>query len=190
MAENEKKSSKTTVVLLIIIIVLLVVGGTVGAVMFISSRNDEPDPVAATAETAPGGIIMYDNAAVAIDEESYAEQLKKVMEEAEEGQITVQYKTSAYSDDGVHFYGEIGNSMANKYDMYFNIYLDSTFEEQILLTGLFPPGSGIQEFDSEIKLDPGEYKAVLVLTQVADDHATIHAQSYVTLDLVVGEQSE
>ena len=186
MSENvqEKKSSKAIIILLIIIILLLI-GGGVFAVFFF---NKDDGGSAEADDTSSNGLIHYDAAAAPIDERAYAERIAELYKEAEEGQITLQYQTTAYSDDGKHFYCEIGNSAANHYDMYFNIYTDSSFEEQILLTGLFPPGSGITEFDSEIQFEPGDYKVVLALTQVEDDHSTVHAQSFVALNLTVAEQ--
>ena len=99
--------------------------------------------------------------------------------------MSLRYQKTAYSSDGVNFKCEIGNSSANDYDMYINIYKDPELTEQILLTGLIPPGSKITEFESEIPLAPGTYNTTLVLTQVEDDRSTFHAQLMITLDLVV-----
>lgn len=186
MSENvqEKKSSKTVIILLIVLILLLLVGGAVTIIFLLNKDGKET----ANAEETTNPLIQYDGAAVVLNEDDYKTRMEQLYKEAAEGQLTVQYKTTAISSDGTHFQCEIGNSSANHYDMYFNIYLDDTLQDQILLTGLFPPGSGIEEFESEIPLDPGQYKAVLVFTQVKDDHATIHAQSMVYLTLAVGEQ--
>lgn len=180
MSENvqeNKKSSKAIIILLIIIILLLLIGGGV-AVYFLTRESDEPEKIGAN-----GGIIQYDQAAVAFDVQDFDEMQKK----ADEGQMALKYVKTAYSSDGVNFTCDVGNSTANKYDMYINIYTDATFEEQILLTGLIPPGSGIKEFQSEIPLDPGIYETVMVLTQVEDDHSTFHAQLMVTFILEVEE---
>ena len=188
MAENVKEksnSSKKLVVILIIVIVVLVVGGGAAAMIILGNKDDTS---AEAEETTLGyGMIGYAEAAVPINEEAYADRIRQIYEEAADGYLTLQYQNTARSDDGVHFTCEIGNSAANHYDMYFNIYLDQDFEEQILLTGLYRPGTGIEEFESEIPLDPGTYEAVLVLTLVGDDHATLKGQSYVVLNLVVSE---
>lgn len=179
MAENvqeNKKPSKTVVILLVIIIVLLLVGG--GAAAYYFTRNDTEKI------DASGGIIKYDEAAVALDEFSLRSQYADAVKAAE-GTMALKYQAEARSSDGTHFSCYIGNSEANEYDMYANIYLDEEFTQQVLLTGLIPPGSGIQEFDSEIPLSPGTYDTVLVLTQVEDDHSTFHAQLMVALTLVV-----
>ena len=188
MSENvkeENKSSKTVIIILIIVIVLLVVGGGVAAALIIGGSKD--DTSAETEETSGNPLIHYDAAAVPVNEADYAERIRQLYEEAKEDQITLQYQNTAISEDGVHFKCEIGNSSANHYDMYFNIYLDDNFEEQVLLTGLFPPGSGIEEFESEIPIEPGEHKAILCLTQIEDDHSTFHAQSFVNIYLKVGK---
>jgi hypothetical protein len=71
--------------------------------------------------------------------------------------------------------------------MYINIYKDNTLEDEILLTGLYAPGTGIDNFESEIQLDPGNYQSVMILTQVSDDHETIVGQVSVVLNLSVSE---
>lgn len=181
MAENvqEKKSSKAVVILLIIVIILLI-GGSVTAIVLLTRDNgDQPEKL-----DASGGIIHYDEAAVALDEDSLKSQYSDAMKAAE-GTMALKYRNEARSSDGTNFSCYIGNSTANKYDMYANIYLDEDLTEQVLLTGLIPPGSGIQEFESEIPLSPGTYDTVLVLTQVEDDHSTFHAQLMVALTLIV-----
>lgn len=183
MSENvkeEKKSLKTVIILLIIVILLLIAAGIGVAVFFVKKTSPLPD------DGDNGGLIQYETGLVALD--NVQELYDELQEKANEGQMVVSYKGYAYSEDGTHFSCEIDNSYANPYDMYINIYKDSSFEEQILLTGLIPPGSGITEFDSEIKLDPGEHETTLVLTQVEDDHSTLHAQSMLVLRLVVIEQ--
>ena len=69
--------------------------------------------------------------------------------------------------------------------MFFNIYKDATLSEQIYLSGLVSPGNVIESFDSEIKLDPGEYSAIIMFTSVSDDHTTMISQVPVEITLVV-----
>lgn len=185
MSENvkeEKKSSKTVIILLLIIIILLLAGGITAIIFFMKKDNaDLPDE---------GGnpLIQYDGAAVALSEDEFNKQYADALKKAEEGQIALRYRNVAYSEDGVNFACDIANSPANDKDVYFNIYTDATFTEQILLTGLVPPGQGITEFQSEIPFEPGEHTAVLVFTKVDDDHSTMLGQAKVTYTLVVEEQ--
>lgn len=179
-AKETKKSSKTVIILLIIIIVLLLAGGVTAVILLTRDNGEQTEKL-----DASGGIIHYDEAAVALDEDSLRAQLEDAQKKAEEGQMALRYQKTAYSSDGTNFICDIGNSTANSYDMYINIYKDPELTEQVLLTGLIPPGSGIKEFESEIPFRPGTYETTLVLTQVEDDHSTFHAQLMVTLELVV-----
>lgn len=182
--ENEKKKSSKAVVILLIIVILLLLAGGVFALIYFNKDSGEDDVV--PQET---GLVHYDAAAVALDEEEFNEQFQRLVDEANSG-VAIQFKNTAYSYDGTHFNCRIGNPEYSSYDVYYGIYLDETFQDQVLLTGLFPPGTAIEEFESEIPFEPGEYKVVLVLTQIEDDHSTFHAQSFVYLDLIVGEQQQ
>lgn len=182
MSENvkeEKKSSKTVIILLIIVILLLLAIGVAAAVFILNKDDDAQLP-------DNGGLIQYEAGVV-----NY-EDAKKVYDEmqqrAEDGMVGVKYSNNAISEDGKHFTCKIENPIRNGYDMYLNIYKDETMEEQLLLTGLIPAGSGIEEFESEITLEPGEYKSVLVMTLVEDDHSTLRGQTKVFLNLYVGNE--
>ena len=183
MSENvkeEKKSSKTIIILLIIVILLLLAAGIIAAVFIMKKDADLPD------EGNNGGLIGYEAHVVNYED---AQQLYDEMQErADEGMVGVEYSNVARSEDGTHFTCILKNPVRNGYDMYMNIYKDDNMEEQILLTGLIPAGSGIEEFESEIPLESGEYKSVLVMTLVEDDHSTLHAQTKVYLNLYVGEE--
>lgn len=166
MAEAHKDRSG---IILVTAFVLTVTLASAAGVFFATYEKPEDN----------GGLIQYDKSAVAFDSDTSGESI------INDGQMALRYKRMAYSSDGRNFICEIGNSSANKYDMYINIYKDPECTEQVLLTGLIPPGSGITEFESEITLAPGTYSSTLVLTQVEDDHSTFHAQLMVALDLYV-----
>ena len=186
-AQKVKKPSKTELIMLVIILVLLAACG-IALIMLLTPKNDvQPEETGVRSEknSTNEGIIKYDEAAVAFNADDLQEQLDEMQKKADEQQMALRYKKIAQSSDGVNFKCEIGNSAANKYDMYINIYKDPELTEQILLTGLIPPGSEITEFESEIPLESGTYNTTLVLTQVEDDHSTFHAQLMVVLDLVV-----
>ena len=188
MSENvqeKQKSSKLVVILLIVLIVLILAGIVTGIVIFGKKNNDGSS---AEGEVEPAVTIGYQgNGVVALGEDEFVKTMEEMIKQAEEGMMDLRYKNIADSNDGVNFNCMIGNSENNIYDMYFNIYLETDLDKQILLTGLVPPGSMIEEFESEIPLDPGEYTATLVFTQVKEDHATICGQVMVVLTLVVNE---
>ena len=185
MSENvqEKKSSKLVVILLIVLIVL-VIGGVITAIVLL---NKDKDDISADGEEAETSFTIgyHGQGVVALDEDEFKRIFEEMQREAEEGMIDLSYKNVAVSEDGVHFECELGNPISNRYDVYYNIYLNNDMDQQILLTGLIPPDSELSEFDSEIPLEPGEYTSTLVITQIEDDHATIHGQAYVVLNLIV-----
>lgn len=185
MAESEKKSKSNSLVIVLIVILILLLG-TVGFLLIREKDNFIDSDSGDDKFSVNTPIIKYDEAAVLLDDENLQEEIDRMKAEVEKGNVALQYKNLAVSKDGKNFACTIGNSLANGTDMYFNIYKDDTFTEQILLTGLIPPGSGIDSFESEIKLDPGTYNAVLAFTQVEDDHQTIKAQVLVALTLEVG----
>lgn len=174
---DTRKFKKTEIIMLAVIVVLAVAFGVILTIL-LTKKDDVRDG-------ANVGLIKYDEAAVALSEEDILSQIDDLQSKVEDGKMALRYQKTAYSSDGVNFKCEIGNSPANKYDMYINIYKDPELKEQILLTGLIPPGSGITEFVSEIPLDPGIYSTTLVLTQVENDHSTFHAQLMVVLELEV-----
>lgn len=187
MAKSTQKLSKTETIMLIIIIALIAAFGIILTMLLTKGNDVQPEKTEIPTEKSVSdeGIIKYDEAAVAFGEEDLQKQLDEMQKKADERQMALRYQRTAYSSDGVHFKCEIGNSAANNYDMYINIYKDPELTEQILLTGLIAPGSEITEFESEIPLESGTYSATLVLTQVEDDHSTFHAQLMVVLDLAV-----
>lgn len=183
MSENVRKGPSKVVIILLIVIIVLVIGGGVVLTIVLLNRNGDDDGGVEPAKT-----IGYQNEGVVILNEDDWNNLN--IPSPAEGMIDLNYKNIAESTDGVNFVCEINNAIGNKYDMYFNIYSDDTFEEQLLLTGLVPPGGGLESFKSEVPLENGIYEAVLVMTQVDDDHATIVGQVNVVLTLFVYDPNE
>ena len=194
--ENKDSKSKVIIVVLITVIVLLVAGVGVGAVFILNSSNEGSDrsEIPTTAETLKDDnndnplILDYDNSAVALDEDSLSKAVEELREKSKNGYVNLKFKNLATSNDGINFDCYLGNSDGNVYDMFFNIYKDATLSEQIYLSGLVSPGNVIESFESEIKLDPGEYSCMILFTSVSDDHTTMMSQIPVEITLVVNEQ--
>ena len=178
-SENIKKSPSKLVVILLIAVIVLVVGGIVTALLLLLNRGGD------TEDGEPERTIGYQEGYIILDEKDAEDILL-----APEGMMDLNYKNIAESIDGVNFVCEINNSPGNKYDMYFDLYQDATFKQRLLLTGLMPPGTGLQTFKSDIPLENGEYEAVLVMTQVDDDHKTIVGQASVIIYLIVHDEYE
>lgn len=184
MAENKKNKIPIFIAAACFIVILLL--AVLLVVMMNKDRTDDDEPYDPIAEHMSNGVLQYDDAAIALNEDSIQQKVDEMIEKVEDGYISLSHKSRAVSTDGENFDCYIENGIDNKYDMFINIYKDATAEEQILLTGLIPPGKGISDFKSEIKLEKGVYHALLVITQVEDDHETIRDnQLLLTYDLVV-----
>lgn len=131
--------------------------------------------------------LGYEENAVVVTDEDELQKLVDEMMQNKDGEISLEYKHIASSIDGSNFTCYIANSAKNKYDMYIGIYTDATYEEELYLSQLLKPGSGIKEFKCNKKLAPGAYDAILVFTLVKDDHETIHTQTPVTFTMNVAE---
>lgn len=133
-----------------------------------------------------GGKIGYDTDAVVMTDE---DELQKLVDEMNknEGEISLEYKNVATSQNGTDFDCYIVNSAKNKYDMYIGLYTDVEYTQELYLSKLMKPGSGIQNFHCEKKIEPGTHDVVLVYTFVENDHETIHSQTNVTYTLNVVE---
>lgn len=185
--KDEKKEKKKFIIIIIIGIIVIIL--LILALIFVIMKENQEkenyiyNPVE---EHIKDGKLQYDEAAIILDQDALQQAVNEMYEKVEDGMISLSHKNQAFSSDGRTFQCYIQNNIDNKYDFFINIYKDNTAEEQLYLSGLIPPGSGIDHFNSEIKLDPGAYDALLVITQVEDDHETIRdGQLYLTLHLTV-----
>lgn len=170
------KKKKRVIALLILLLLLIAAG-----ISLFSARRKN-------GEISGGGQLGYESGAVTVSDADELQRLVDGMiEQAKDGTIALEYKNTATSSDGKNFACYIANSVKNKYDMYFGVYSDVTLKEELFLTKLLKPGTGIEKFETVRKLEPGSYEAVLVFTQVKDDHETIQSQASVTCTLIVAE---
>lgn len=181
--ENKEEKKSLTPIFLIVIGVLII--AAVVLVLVLLNKKAESDEIG-----NHGLKLDYEQGVVIYDEGDYQNKVDEMFERAEEGMTAVQYVPVAISSDGINFSCSIKNSLQNKYDMYISIYTDSTASEQVLLTGLIPPGSGLDHFKSEIPFQNGDHEVIMVLTKVEDDHQSINGQVSVSLTLSVGEYDE
>jgi hypothetical protein len=175
----KKSGSKKTVVLIVLLLLIIVAGG--GFIVWLINHDK--------AEETNGTGLGYE-ANVVTDEDSLQDLVDGMVERAKDGSMALEFKNQATSSDGQNFSCYIANSVKNKYDMYLGIYLtseESGEQEELYLTQLIKPGSGIESFQTSRKLEPGTYDTVIIFTQVKDDHATIHSQVSVEYTLTVSE---
>lgn len=182
MSENTQVKKSKLVPILLIVLIVVAVGGIVTAVLLLLNQNNG----GSGEDREPVNTIGYQNeGVVALDPDELQKIMEEMVEQAAEGMMDLSYKHVAYSTDGVNFACDLGNPVSNRYDMYFQIVLNNEEQDQVLLTGLLPPGSEMETFKSEIEFEVGDYEAILIFTQVDDDHATIVGQSMVILNLIV-----
>lgn len=181
--KNKGKNKALPKILIPVVSAVLILAITAGIIL-VTKLNGGNTP-SETLKYLENGKLKYDDNAVVLNPD---EQQNGDIKEVDDGLISLSHKNQAFSSDGKNFDCFIKNNVDNKYDLYIAIYKDQTAKEQLYLSGLIPPGSGLDKFTSEIKLDNGEYNALLVVTQVEEDHATIHGgQLFLSLHLKVGD---
>jgi ABC-type Na+ efflux pump permease subunit len=182
--DKEKNNNKTLWIVLAIVVVLLVAVVAV-LVVFLLKKNNESNVQQVSENSGNGSAVFeYEASAVATDPVTLQELYDKMLEEAKEGTMALEMQTEASSSNGTDFSCYIANAINNKYDMFVVIYNDET-QEEIYRSGLIPVGSRIESFTSSKKFEPGTYVGTIVYNQVEDDHATIHSQVNIGLNLNV-----
>lgn len=165
--KSDKKSSKKKVIVLLLLLLAIGIGV---AVYFFLTREKE------TADDR----IPYEQGVVLLGGEE--------IEPVNNGWIALTYNYKAFSRDGVHFSCLLSNSAANLYDLYFDIYADDVLQDQVFLSGLIPPGYGLNEIELNHALPAGTTKCYVVFNQVdtdEDGNQSIVNQMLVTVDFVV-----
>ena len=163
--KSDKKSSKKKV--LILLLLLLAIGIAVAVYYFFFRKDDD-------------NRIPYAEGVVLLGNEE--------IEPVNNGWIALTYNYKAFSSDGVHFSCLLSNSAANLYDLYFDIYADDTLRDQVFLSGLIPPGYGLNEIELNHALPAGTTKCYVVFNQVdtdEDGNQSLINQMLVTVDFVV-----
>jgi hypothetical protein len=188
--DKEKNNNKRLWIILIIVVILLIAVIAVLAVVLFNKNSDNGNSgnsnqnIAEESSGATSGVIGYETSAVATDQETLQELYDRMVEQAKEGTMALEMQTEAHSSNGKDFTCYIANAYNNRYDMFVVIYDDET-QQELYRSGLIPLGSRIESFISNIKLEPGTHVGTIVYNQVEDDHATIHAQVNIGLNLVV-----
>jgi uncharacterized protein YxeA len=190
MAEEKKDSkSKIIIIVLIVVVVVLIGGGVVAFIMLNNNNSNVADNNNTTTTTSAvetrSPILKYDEAAVALDENGLERQIQEMKNAA--GDVSLEYKNDAVSNDGTHFDCYLANSDLNTEDMFIAIFKDASLEEQVYLSGLLRPGTSINKFESEIKFEPGLHSVVALFTSVGEDHETMTSQLAVEIKLTVNE---
>lgn len=196
------KNRRTLVIVFALAAALLVgIGVGVGVVAGRTAaegetKGNEGQTTYTRPELGEDGRIGYaSEGVVATDPETLQDQVDAMLEQAKQPGVALEYKNAAFSEDGQNFECFIGNSANNTYDMFITIYADVQLKDELFLSELLRPGSRFEHITLSRKLEPGEHKAYVVYTQVADEEdkerevltQVIHAQVATTINLVVSE---
>ncbi len=126
-----------------------------------------------------------DGVTVVDDPDALQKAVDEMYEKVADGNIALEYRGEATSEDGENFSCYIANSLNNSYDMYLQIFADEALTDQLLLTGLIRPGSAFDNLTLEHPLESGNHTVYVAFTQVEEDLETIHAQVIVTMEFQV-----
>lgn len=181
MTENEKKKQNPLLIILIIVIVVVVAAA---AVIIVLNRQSAP-PIEDLADGGVPPLGYAEGTTVTRDSNALQKAVDEMAEKLEKGSMMLEYEGDAYSADGENFTGYLANAAENTYDMYFDMYADSAFTDEIFLSGLVPPGKALNKFKTTRKLDKGDHKVYMAFTTVEDDHTTARSQILVTMTLHV-----
>lgn len=180
-AETKKTSAKSNKT--IIAAAGIVAAAIVGVGVFVATRSQSNNDLT---------IGYAAEASVMLDQNSLQAAFDEAMRNAAEGNVGLQYKNDAFSDNGTDFECYIVNSDTNIFDMFLSIFADAEMTDQLFLSGLVPPGSGFENITLEHALDPGDHTVYVVLTQVETNEETgeqvIKNQITHTMDFHVIEQ--
>ncbi len=153
---------------------VIVLAGAAGGTVYYMTHRDDDTPK-----------IGYAEGVTALDEDSLQKAVDEMYAKVDEGNIALEYRNDAFSEDGKNFECYIGNSLANEYDMYIGIYSDNTFKDELYLSGLFRPGEAFKNVELNHALEKGDHRVYVSFTQVEKDLETIHGQIMVTMDFHV-----
>jgi len=161
--QNRTTAKRASPNLIIILVAIIAVAASIGAALYIVSKNKGHSE-----EESSNRIGYATEAKVMLDEDS----LQAAMDEAlknDDGGVALDYKNSAFSDNGTDFQCYIRNSEYNAYDMFIAIYSDAELTDQLFLSELIPPGSGFESIKLDHPLKTGTHRVYVVVTQVKDD---------------------
>lgn len=175
---TETKTANSSKVIIAIAAAVIVIALCITAVFILRKNKDDGTPTIGYAAEAT----------VLLDEDSLQAAVDEAVENAKNSMVALSYQNDAYSTDGKTFSCYIANDVANLYDMFLTIYLDSALTDQIFLSGLVPPGSGFEEICLDRMLESGDYLVYVAVTQVEteeDNTQVIKNQVVHTMDFHV-----
>ncbi len=161
--EAKPRFSKRAVLLTILVICVI---GAVCVIYYLSTQEKE----------SPG--LKYATEGVVLTEEGDFETV------LEPNMIALEFKNDAFSQDGQTFVCYLGNSELNERDMFIAIYADAELTDELYVSDMLRPGNAFNEIKLNRKLDEGDHRVYVAMTQM-EDPETMHAQTIYTMDFHV-----
>lgn len=179
--QQAKRLTPLTLVLIIIIVLLVAAAAVLALGKF---GGDEPETENLGNASTP--LIGYEEGVTVVDDpDALQNAVDEAYAQAAKRGVSLEYQNGATSSDGINFDCYMANPTVSERDIYFQIFADDQFTEQLYLSKLIPPGSAKRELKLDKKLDPGTHTVYVVYTQVEDDHATAYQQATVTMEFIV-----
>ena len=179
MDQEPKQQSKRSPLVLVLMVIIVLLAAA--AVVLALGKLGSQEPASSSSDGDGTPTLGYQEGVMVLDEADVQSEASP----APAGTVRVKYKKEAISTDGETFTCLIANPDDSEYDIYITIYGDEEFTDELYLSQLIPPGSALNEITVSHKLEKGTHRVYLAYTQVEDDHATIHGQVFVTMDLIV-----
>lgn len=124
---------------------------------------------------------------VAETEDELSKSVEQMLEAAAEPGMPLSYKNNAFSEDGINFSCYIANA-DEKYDMFFQIFADEKFQDEIFLSQLLRPGQAFESVTLSHALPKRSTTRCYVSqtrVELVDGEQTIHDQVFFTMDFNV-----
>lgn len=168
--EVVKKGLTTTHKIMIAGFSVLIIVIVVAAVLILSGREKELPPEEANQ------VVTLDN---------FEEIMLENEEKVADGYFETWMITTWTFPDGKSpaSLAIMGNSPANQYPFYFELYLKDT-GELVYTSGLIPVGNELKEIQLDVELPKGEYEASATIRMVKDDEE-IDSNMSIGVDLII-----
>lgn len=185
MDQEQKQQPKRSPLVLVLIIIIVVLAAA-AVVLVVGKFGEKPEEAVIGDASTP--LIGYQEGLTVVDDaDALQSAVDKMMKDAQDPGIPLNYQNVALSEDGQKFECYIANPADDAYDMYIQIFSDIELTDQLYLSGLIPPGKAMTQIFTEKPLPAGNNTVYVAFTQVEDDHATIHNQILVTMEFMVNK---
>lgn len=152
--QKEKNNAKTKIIIIAVIIVMLIIIGVLGVVIYqLMNKTDEKQKV--ERQVSEGSIV----------DENYDKKAAEARFTTDMNMVWTFPSGSAVSTNA-----QIGNSSANMYECYFEVYLDDEDQTLLYSSPVLPVGKSINKLQLDQVLPDGSYDAVCTFHLLDDEN--------------------